>query len=260
MEVESRQIEVLEQFCLLAKSARGRGLVELISTATADPNLFAFGELLDCPQIKDLRGSEHAAAIDLLRLFAYGTWPDFKANEACLPKLLAAQEQKLKQLTVMTMAETEKILPYAVLMERLEIRSVRELEDFLINLCMYSGIVRGKLDQKQRCFEVQYAAGRDLRPGQLEGTIATLAQWLKTSEGLLSTIEERIKWADVEGEAHAKHLKETEEQAEEVKRAIREEAEVRGQQEAMYGEGPSGMDYMEEGDRARPKRSGQRRK
>ncbi|KAJ7009965.1 hypothetical protein NC653_000623 [Populus alba x Populus x berolinensis] len=29
------------------------------------------------------------------------------------------------------------------------------------------GIVREKLDQLRRCFEVQFAAGRDLRPGQL---------------------------------------------------------------------------------------------
>ena len=54
MELEAKQIEVLEQFCLLAKSARGRGLVDLIGRATADPNLFAFGELLDVAQIKEV--------------------------------------------------------------------------------------------------------------------------------------------------------------------------------------------------------------
>jgi len=57
MEVESRQCDILEQFVLLAKSARGRGLVQLIETATADPNLFAFGELLDAPHIKEARDS-----------------------------------------------------------------------------------------------------------------------------------------------------------------------------------------------------------
>ena len=54
MELESRQSELLEQFCLLAKSTRGRGTVELISQATAEPGLFAYEELLDVQQIKDV--------------------------------------------------------------------------------------------------------------------------------------------------------------------------------------------------------------
>nr|GMC69072.1 COP9 signalosome complex subunit 7 isoform X3 [Ipomoea batatas] len=55
--------------------------------------------------------------------------------------------------------------------------TVRELEDFLINECMDKGIVRGKLDQLRRCFEVQFAAGRDLSPGQLASLIETLSDW-----------------------------------------------------------------------------------
>ena len=152
MELEAKQIEVLEQFCLLAKSARGRGLVDLIARATADPNLFAFGELLDVAQIKEvvfypesrilfssydfevsrhrvlwwkcklspkpiwvtsqiallltpltlnfrlvhfplpvyfnrsrlhppqLAGSEHESSLSLLKLFAFGTWSDYKGE------------------------------------------------------------------------------------------------------------------------------------------------------------------------------------
>lgn len=53
MEVEAKQCDILEQFVLLAKSARGRSLVQLIETATSDPNLFAFGELLEAPHIKE---------------------------------------------------------------------------------------------------------------------------------------------------------------------------------------------------------------
>ncbi|CDP20839.1 unnamed protein product [Coffea canephora] len=40
-----------------------------------------------------------------------------------------------------------------------------------------SGIVRGKLDQLRRCFEDQFAVGRDLRPGQLGNMIQTLSNW-----------------------------------------------------------------------------------
>ncbi|KAE8732321.1 SET domain-containing protein isoform 2 [Hibiscus syriacus] len=37
--------------------------------------------------------------------------------------------------------------------------------------------LRGKLDQLRRCFEIQFAAGRDLRPGQLGSMIETLSNW-----------------------------------------------------------------------------------
>jgi hypothetical protein len=45
----------VQQFLLLAKSVRGRALCELINKATAEPGLFAFGELLDMPNIAEVR-------------------------------------------------------------------------------------------------------------------------------------------------------------------------------------------------------------
>lgn len=115
----------------------------------------------------------------LLRLFAYGTLADHRSALASggVPPLNAAQELKLKKLTVATLAENHKVLPYDDLMKQLEVSTVRELEDLLINECMATGLVRGKLDQRRRCFEVHYAVGRDLRPGQLKSLIAAVADW-----------------------------------------------------------------------------------
>ena len=127
---------------------------------------------------------------------------------------------KLKQLTVLTLAETHKVLPYDQLMQELDVTNVRELEDFLINECMYAGIVRGKLDQLRRCFEVQFAAGRDLRPGQLGSMIHTLSHWLSTSESMLVSIQDKIKWADSMSEIDKKHKKDVEEKVEEVKKSL----------------------------------------
>lgn len=39
------------------------------------------------------------------------------------------------------------------------------------------GIIRGKLAQQQRCLEVHYAVGRDIRPGQLDNMITALHNW-----------------------------------------------------------------------------------
>ncbi|CAN6566524.1 unnamed protein product [Malus baccata var. baccata] len=55
---------------------------------------------------------------------------DFLMGDAShLPHLVPDQVLKLKQLTVLTLAETNK---------ELDVINVRELEDFLINECMYA--------------------------------------------------------------------------------------------------------------------------
>lgn len=56
MEVESRQVSLVEQFVLLAKNVRGRGAAEIVKQATCEPGLFAFGELLDTPSIYEVSG------------------------------------------------------------------------------------------------------------------------------------------------------------------------------------------------------------
>ncbi|PWZ04322.1 COP9 signalosome complex subunit 7 [Zea mays] len=185
-----------------------------------------------------LAGTQYSSSLDLLRLFAYGTLKDYKSkivactfailtllpfadNSGSLPALLPDQVRKLKQLSVLTLAESTKILPYDQLMQELDVSNVRELEDFLINECMYSGIVRGKLDQLRRCFEVQFAAGRDLTPDQLNNMIEILSDWLGTSDSLLHQIQEKIKWADTMSDVNKKHQKEFEDRVEEAKKSIK---------------------------------------
>ncbi|XP_068649724.1 COP9 signalosome complex subunit 7-like isoform X2 [Aristolochia californica] len=221
MDIEQKQAELIEDFVKQAENLRGGSLTNVIVQATSHSSLFAFSEILSVPNVAELQGTEYSIFLDVLRLFAHGTWFDYKSNAGRLPTLVPEQVRKLKQLTVLTLAETNKILPYEQLMQELDVTNVRELEDFLINECMYAGIVRGKLDQLRRCFEVQFAAGRDLRPGQLAGMIQTLASWLSTSDNLLMSIQEKIKWADTTGEIQKKHRKEIEEKVEEVKKSLK---------------------------------------
>ncbi|KAJ6808238.1 COP9 signalosome complex subunit 7 isoform X2 [Iris pallida] len=177
---------------------------------------------------------------------------DYKSNAGRLPTLVSDQVRKLKQLTVLTLAEVNKVLPYDQLMHQLDVSNVRELEDFLINECMYAGIVRGKLDQLRRCFEVQFAAGRDLKPEQLNNMIYTLENWLGTSNNLLHTIQEKIKWADATSEANKKHKKEIEDKVEDAKKSFKASLDLRGHEEIIYSEAGGKMDF--EVDRIRPKR------
>ena len=45
----------IEQYLLLAKNAKGLALVDLVGKAVADPQLFAFGELLSLPAVQQVR-------------------------------------------------------------------------------------------------------------------------------------------------------------------------------------------------------------
>ncbi|KAG6677377.1 hypothetical protein I3842_14G023300 [Carya illinoinensis] len=220
MDIEEKQADLIDHFVNQASALQGSALGPLVAEATSHPSLFAFSEILTVPSVLQVEGTTNSVYLDVLRLFAHGTWSDYKRISGHLPQLVPEQILKLKQLTVLTLAETNKVLPYDQLMKELDVTNVRELEDFLINECMYAGIVRGKLDQLRRCFEVQFAAGRDLRPGQLGSMIQTLSNWLATSDNLLLSIQEKIKWADSMSELDKKHRKEVEDRVEEVKKSL----------------------------------------
>ncbi|MCE3051243.1 hypothetical protein HAX54_049176 [Datura stramonium] len=54
-----------------------------------------------------------------------------------LPQLVPGQVLKLKQLTVLSLTETSKVLPYDLFIQELDVTNVCELEDFLINERMH---------------------------------------------------------------------------------------------------------------------------
>ncbi|GBF99519.1 COP9 signalosome complex subunit [Raphidocelis subcapitata] len=234
----------MQQYLLLAKSARGRALCELINKATAEPGLFAFGELLDTPSIAELRQGEHAPFVMLLELFCYGTWPDYADHQARLPPLNEQQQLKLKQLTIISLATEEKTLPYDRLMTVLGISSVRELEDFLIAHCFYSGALRGKLDQAARSLQVHQALSRDVRPERLPRLAAALDSWLATATGLLGLLDANMTAATVGTEAAKAHKAALDKRQDELRRNIKAELDLRGAhgQDLLLDEAFDGMD------------------
>uniref|UniRef100_A0A2N9GJ86 PCI domain-containing protein n=1 Tax=Fagus sylvatica TaxID=28930 RepID=A0A2N9GJ86_FAGSY len=138
MDIEQKQADFIDHFVKQASTLHGSALGPLVAEATSNPSLFAFSEILSVPSVLQLEGTENSVYLDVLRLFAHGTWSDYKSNAGRLPQLVPEQVLKLKQLTVLTLAETNKVLPYDQLMQELDVMNVRELEDFLINECMYA--------------------------------------------------------------------------------------------------------------------------
>jgi hypothetical protein len=83
---QTKALNALEPFLALSKSATSpRAASDLISQATSAPNTYVFAELLQTPNIQNLRTSqEYASYLTLLEIFAWGTWADYKGMLAAI--------------------------------------------------------------------------------------------------------------------------------------------------------------------------------
>ncbi|KAG5351425.1 hypothetical protein C0989_006499 [Termitomyces sp. Mn162] len=212
----------LEPYLLMAKGLKGAAAAKLIQDVTSAPGVFVFSELLELPNIQELGKSEqHEKYLSLLQLFSYRTYQDYlppTAHKDFLPPLNEAQTTKLKHLSIVSLASDRRvrtidyqpyslltrtfyqILPYADLLEALDMSTIRELEDLIID-AIYLDILRGKLDQKEQQLEVEYTMGRDLEPGKLEEVLAALQNWAETTSSVLATLDAKIQEIAKESEA-----------------------------------------------------------
>mmetsp|Transcript_8280 Transcript_8280/g.24785 ORF Transcript_8280/g.24785 Transcript_8280/m.24785 type:complete len:252 (-) Transcript_8280:4273-5028(-) len=226
----------MDQYLLLAKGARGRAVVDLIHRAVSDPAVFAFGELLDVQSVRELEDTEHAASLALLKLFSTGTWADYRQHGASLPNLTVAQQTKLKQLTVVSLAQGTKEVPYQRLMVGVEVGTVRELEDLIITHCFYPALVSGKLDQRQGCLQVEEVVSRDVMPDQLPAVTQGLATWLQQSSSVLQQLEQRIQGIEAATKQTADRRAADKAATEEAKASLSKETDFRSQETMLLDE------------------------
>ncbi|KZT24656.1 hypothetical protein NEOLEDRAFT_1066949 [Neolentinus lepideus HHB14362 ss-1] len=228
----------LEPFVLMAKSAKGAAAAKLAQDATAASGVFVFAELLDHPNIQELSSSEqHASFYSLLQLFSYKTYQDYLQHKDILPPLNQAQITKLKHLSLVSLAMEHRILPYSTLLQALDMPTIRELEDLIID-AIYMDMIRGKLDQKEQQFEVEYTMGRDLEPGKVEGILAALSSWASTTASVLATLDNKL--ASLSSRAAAKAA-EDEEYDKTVQTILKEVSDKQKESKAAGKKPPLGM-------------------
>ncbi|XP_034950118.1 COP9 signalosome complex subunit 7b [Chelonus insularis] len=237
----------LEQFVLLAKTAKGAAALELVKQAIETPGVHVFGELLDMPNIKELEHGPHPEYWNTLNLFAYGTYKEYLANKDKLLTLTPIQKKKLQHLTIVTLAEKSKCIPYSILLEELDIKNVRDLEDLIIE-AVYADIIHGKLDQKNSQLEVDYAGlGRDVRPGETGAVMDTLAAWGQTCEAVLACIEQQVNRANMNKRAATAHKEDIQQDIATIKKTLMAQAGGGGVQEADIAGGSSAAGGSESG-------------
>lgn len=82
-------------------------------------------------------------------------------------------------------------MDYVFLLNELDIATVRELEDLIMD-AMYDGLLTGKLDQRQQQLLVTKAIGRDVRPEQLDEMMETLGAWSAQTARTLARLDANI--------------------------------------------------------------------
>jgi len=170
-----------DAFIISSKNLKSKALVPAIKQVLSSPNVYVFAEFLNQENVKSMKDSDDEEVrknYELLEIFAYGTYDDYKLKKGQLPELTKNQELKLKQLTVVQLASVNRTIPYDVLLKKLDIENLRELEDLIIE-CIYVGLLEGKLDQEKHQFQVDQTIGRDVRPGDIDNIISKLNSWQK---------------------------------------------------------------------------------
>lgn len=74
-------------------------------------------------------------------------------------------------------------------------------------LPLFLDIIHGKLDQKNKQLEIDFALGRDIRPDDIEHISETLQEWCKSCETVLECIEVQINKANSEKASRLTHQK-----------------------------------------------------
>ncbi|KAJ1892091.1 COP9 signalosome complex subunit 7b [Kickxella alabastrina] len=186
------------EFCLIAlkTAASEADIVAVIQKALDDERVYHFGRLLEAPSIAKLAESQEFSAYwNLLQLFSFGTLSEYRAAGAQLPELSEQQIEKLKHLTLVSLASDFKILEYDLLLKELDCQSEQQMEDLVIE-ATYRKLLSGKLDQQRRLIEVDYVVGRDVRREDLQKISNSLNYWSLVCEDVLADISKNIELAN----------------------------------------------------------------
>ena len=124
----------------------------LISKVLSNAGIFAGYDELKAIVAEALQqaGPEGTKLANTLDLFSYGTFKDYTSNPDNFISLTDAQTHKIRQLTVLTLAQTHTDrLFYTTVQDALGIKEPRAVEQILIS-CLYSGVINGRLCQKTK--------------------------------------------------------------------------------------------------------------
>ncbi|CAJ1328628.1 unnamed protein product [Effrenium voratum] len=213
--------EPLSQFVILAQNAQGRACEALVRQALDHAGVFVFGELLECANVQALQGTEFQPALELLRLFAFGSYPDYKARQGDFGELTAAQLRKLQMLTLVSMATKDKVIRFSDLEAAVDVTGTRALEDLIIE-AVYQNLVVGKMDQENNCLIVDSVACRDCRAEDIDYIIETLTAWQASAQDMIRSLDASVSFAVASNEKQKAAQEELEKEVKLIRETLKE--------------------------------------
>lgn len=85
-------------------------------------------------------------------------------------------------------------------------------------------LINGKLDQKNRQLEIDYAISRDIQTENIQEIVNILSEWLKSSEQINHCLQDQIENANAEKVKKVKHMEHIQEKLAEVKKNIKKQS------------------------------------
>ncbi len=178
----------LEKFCILAKSSGGSSLHGLIQQVLSSSKVYVFSELLCIPSIQNLRNDTTIKLYSTLELFAYGTYEEYVTNSSSYLELNPVQIKKLRQLSILSAAANNRIIPYSILKQVTGVIIIRELEDLIIET-IYAGVLQGRLNQKEQLLRVHDFLARDVKPSDVDELLDYLNNFDRHITNLMTSFE-----------------------------------------------------------------------
>jgi len=214
--------QTINDYVKLATGTTGSTLIALIKKSLSEKTIFVYGELLALDNVKNLEKAtgDDKKIYEQLQLFAYGDYQDYKnGGETKYGTLNPTQTKKLKMLTIASLGAKSSEITYERLQKALDVTNVRDFEDIILDT-IYEGLIFAKLDQSEKIVQIDFAIGRDVKTEQLKEMQIVLANWLKKSEELIQTIEDKVKYAQGEWKMNILRKDEFEKQLDERKHQL----------------------------------------
>ncbi len=129
-------------------------------------------------------------------------------------------------LTLLLSYSLTHLLTYSLsysLTEQLNIANLRELEDIIIE-CIYSGLIKGKIDHRSNILRVSECMRRDVPTTELDNIINTLKKWKNKMQLFENTLKSSSETIQKSRLRHKEEEEEAQKLADKTKIAMQQQA------------------------------------
>ncbi|KAL3069694.1 hypothetical protein niasHS_015928 [Heterodera schachtii] len=176
---------------------------ECVRTTIVDPKAFCFDHLSGLEAVNSLKKTD-PLMFQMLGIFVYGSLADYRRFVADHPTFLREQlrvedeqtlETKMKQLTLISLAEKAQHIPLTTLVKTLDISDRDQLEEFIVD-AIHANAIQGKINELDDQLMVSFYQQRVFQRAQWEqlhvrlGALLENARWFRDNMQSVVAVEE----------------------------------------------------------------------